>query len=140
MDEDTSKVDTHAQPESKRKQLLRALGQETATRVDAENVSFGTAYACAAKSCPVGLDALNSALGHYKHVPAPGDSIAWYFENGTDFIFCIEHHTGSIPDAFALYASKAGVGGIVETDHGEGCMSSPEDYAAADAAVTSLTG
>lgn len=139
MLDDTSKVATRAQPGATRKQLLRALGRETTTRTDALQVMDGLEFAFMENHAyPADVAALNSALDRYHRALAPGDSIAWYVRNDTGYVYCVEHHTGGNPDAYALYAST--VGGIVETDHGAGCIKSPADYAAAEATVASLTG
>ena len=139
LGDSSSKVHPHTQPDAKRKQLLQALSTETTTRTDALFLSSGIDLAFMADDAyPADLAALDQALHDYNRVPAPGDSIAWYFPNDTAYVFCVEHHTQGKPDAYALYGSA--VGNIVDTDHGEGCMAAPADYAGAEAIVASFTG
>jgi hypothetical protein len=126
-------------PDATRQHLMHELALETATRTDAQHLSDGLQLVFMdLHAYPADLPALASLLDQYQHTPARGDSIAWYVHDDSDFVLCVEHRTGSRPDAFALYATT--VGGIVETDHGRGCTAPPADFAAAEATVTGLTG
>ena len=133
--DESAKVES---PDAQRKQLLHALTQETATRAESERVASGLTFAFFADHAyPADLAAVDDALQTYNRVLPAGTSIAWYFSNASDFIYCVEHRTDGKPDAYALYAST--VGGTVATDHGEGCVQSPADFTGAEATVASLT-
>lgn len=134
--DESSKDKPTAQPDAARKQLLAAIGRENAARIDTQQASGAPFFAFKeTRKYPADLAAFDLAMKKYRVPLADGDAIAWYFSQGEEYIFCVEHQTDSKADAYAIYATTQG--GVVDTDHGRGCKS-PADFAAAAASAAEL--
>lgn len=134
--DESSKDEPAAQTETTRKQLLVALGHENAARTDTRRASSAPYFAFEeTHEYPADLAAFERARKKYRVTLAEGNSVPWYFVQGEEFIFCVEHQTDGKADAYALYASTPG--NVVDTGHGRGCVR-PADYADAAASVADL--